>query len=383
MKKPEQKTALLTLGRLPKALDIARALAAKGFRVIIAEPFAWHLCRASRSVARSYQVSAPNANPQRYRQDLLDIIHREQVDLVVPVSEESMHVVLMAADLPAGTRMLAGEPGLVRQLHDKQAFIERASHYGLATPATALLGSEQAQLLAQRSDVVLKPVFSCAGQDIRFLRAGETLPAAVPGQAVLVQRRLPGEHLSTLSLAHCGRLIGTVSYRGTLFSGTVAAGFERIVSRPVDEWVGAFVQRTGYSGFLGFDFIADEHGVPHAIECNPRLTSGIHFMEPSSLAAAMLDPQNATSIALKPVLKMHQFYTTLTISQSAMFRPARFKPFLDIMRSHADVTWDRSDPWPFLLMTPLSWPIISRSIRQKTSLGEAATRDIARLSADD
>lgn len=382
MKNPERKTALLTLGRLPKALDIARALAGKGFRVIVAEPFAWHLCRASRSVSRSYRVGAPAADPLRYRQDLLDIIHRERVDLLVPISEEAMHVVPIAADLPAGTRLLAAEPHLVRQLHDKQAFIRLASGYGLATPATALLGSDQARRLAEGCDVVLKPVFSCAGRNIRFLRAGETLPAALPGQPILVQRRLTGEHLSTLSLAHCGRPIATIIYRGTLFSGTVAAGFERIDCAPVDEWVRAFVQRTGYSGFVAFDFVADEHGVPHAIECNPRLTSGVHFMEPSSLAEAMLDPRNAKTIAVKPFTKMHQFYTTLTESQSAMFRPSRFKPFLHIMRTHADVTWDRSDPWPFLLMTPLSVPIIARAIRHKTSLGDAATRDIARLSPD-
>ena len=39
------RTALLTLGRLPKGLDLARALAAEGWRVVVAEPFGWHLAR--------------------------------------------------------------------------------------------------------------------------------------------------------------------------------------------------------------------------------------------------------------------------------------------------------------------------------------------------
>jgi len=381
--KPKQKTALLTLGRLPKALDLARTLAGAGYRVIVAEPFAWHLCRASRSVARCYQTSAPNDGPERYRQELLDIIDLEHVDLVVPVSEEAMHAVLIAPNLRGRTQLLSGEPDLVRRLHDKQAFVEIAGQYGLATPQTALLGSEAAISLAWRCDTVLKPVFSCAGNDIRFLSAGQALPTEHPGQPVLVQRRLRGEHLSTQSFAHRGRLLGTVVYRGTLFSGTVAAGFERVVSAPVADWVRVFVERSGYSGFIAFDFIADEHGVPHAIECNPRLTSGVHFMTPASLAAAMLNPDTAGEITFRPARKLHQFYTTLTESQSAMFRPARFKRYLSIMRSHQDVTWDRRDPWPFLLMTPLSWPILSRAMFQGMSLGEAATRDIARLSASD
>lgn len=378
-----QKTALLTLGRLPKALDIARALAGAGYRVIVAEPFGLHLCRVSRSVARSYQTIAPNDDPRQYRQALLDIIDKEQVSLLVPISEESMHVVLLAPDLPPGTRMLAGDPELVRQLHDKHAFIELAGRFGLAAPATTILGSSQARSLAERCDTVVKPVFSCAGNDITYLSAGDRLPDQIDDRPVLVQQRLKGEHLSTQSLAHQGRLIGSVIYRGTLFSGTVAAAFERVSNQAVAHWVKTFVEQTRYSGFIAFDFIADDHGVPHAIECNPRLTSGIHFMEQSSLAAAMLAPENANEIRLKPAQKLHQFYTTLTESQSAMFRPARLKPFLAIMRSHQDVTWDKSDPWPFLLMTPLSWPILSRSIFKGMTLGEAATRDIARLSGKD
>ena len=88
-------TALLTLGRLPKGLDIARALHAAGCRVIVAEPFAWHICRLSRAVARSYQVAAPNRDKERYLDDLAAIVEREAVDVVVPVSEEALHVLAL------------------------------------------------------------------------------------------------------------------------------------------------------------------------------------------------------------------------------------------------------------------------------------------------
>jgi hypothetical protein len=50
---------LLTLGRLPKALDVARGFADLGWRVVVAEPFKRHLAGASCLVARSHQVTAP------------------------------------------------------------------------------------------------------------------------------------------------------------------------------------------------------------------------------------------------------------------------------------------------------------------------------------
>jgi hypothetical protein len=52
-------TVLITIGRLPKALDFARAFHARGWRVVVAEPFRRHLTGASRQVARSMQVTSP------------------------------------------------------------------------------------------------------------------------------------------------------------------------------------------------------------------------------------------------------------------------------------------------------------------------------------
>ena len=70
------KTVLLTLGRLPKALELARALHQAGARVIVADPFGLHVCRASRCVARSIRVPAPNTDPAAYL-DALEAIVRQ------------------------------------------------------------------------------------------------------------------------------------------------------------------------------------------------------------------------------------------------------------------------------------------------------------------
>ena len=113
-------TALLTLGRMPKALDLAWALAGAGWRVVIAEPFAWHLSRLSRRVARSYRVPSPVSDPAGYRAALRDVVARERVSLVVPVSEEIFHAA--ALDLPAGVRFFGEGQARLLALHDKLGF---------------------------------------------------------------------------------------------------------------------------------------------------------------------------------------------------------------------------------------------------------------------
>ena len=93
---------LLTLGRLPKALDLARGFAAAGCRVVVAEPFGWHLTGVSRHVARTHRVPPPSQGRERYLDALAAIVAREKVELVVPVSEETMHVAFLPPRLPAG-----------------------------------------------------------------------------------------------------------------------------------------------------------------------------------------------------------------------------------------------------------------------------------------
>lgn len=365
---------------MPKGLDIARALHSAGWRVIVAEPFGWHLCKASRAVAKSLRVTAPNDDLDAYHREMLEIIEREQVSLVVPVSEEAMHLVSLMDRLPSGVRMLAAEADKVRAAHDKWAFVGMAEAAGLQVPTTELLGTEAATQLAAEQATVLKPSLSCSGNEVQRLSAGEALPNADTERPWLVQQQLVGAHRSTLALTHKGRVIGNVIYRGTLFIGSVAAAFERIDAPDIDQQVRRFVQTHEWSGFIAFDFIDDDDGIPHAIECNPRLTSGVHFMTRDSLRRSILNPQDAELMQFRDEPKLHQFYTSLTETQSALFHPRRMLEGIKVMRSHTDVTWTWRDPLPFLLMTPLTLPIIWRALSENISLGEAATRDIARLS---
>ena len=118
-------TVLLTLGRLPKALELARCLHGAGCRVLIAEPFRWHVCKPSRSVAASFRVTAPNTDQAAYLRELREIISREEVQLVLPVSEEALHVAALRETLPPGVRLLCPPYETLAGLHDNQVAVLR------------------------------------------------------------------------------------------------------------------------------------------------------------------------------------------------------------------------------------------------------------------
>jgi hypothetical protein len=375
------RTVLLTLGRLPKALDLARGFAAAGWRVIVAEPFNWHLTRVSRAVHRSYQVTAPSVNARAYQLDLLRIVHIEQVELIVPVSEEILHVAALHGQLPDGVRLHAPQQLQLLALHDKRRFIELCGHYGVSAPETALLGESAATALAAAHDHVIKPVFSCSGRGLQLRTQGQPLPSADPLQPQVVQRQLKGPLLSTFTLAHSGRARLTVVYRAAVLSGSVAVCFERVteadpVHAKVLDWVQRFVAAADCSGFISFDLIDDAQAGISGIECNPRATSGLHFVDAVQLARAVVDPA-AADPSLKPLLHMQQFYPCLTEVQRALLaRDGSFARGLRYLRSARDVTWDWRDPLPFLTQPLTASQIIVLAIRHGATFGEVSMLDL-------
>jgi hypothetical protein len=255
-------TVLLTLGRLPKALDLARSFHAAGWRVVVAEPFCKHLAGASRSVARSIVVPAPAADRAAYLRHLRHVVEEEAVDLVLPVSEEVVHVAALHGRLPARTRLFAMPPGGVLAAHDKGAFAVQARRMGLPVPPTHPLGSEEAEALAARQDVVVKPLHACSGRGVLRLRRGAPLPAPDAAAPAVVQAMIRGEERSTCSVVHEGVVSGTAVYRGLMHSGSVSIAFERVEDAAIEAFVRDFAAATRWTGFLSFDFILDEAGAP-------------------------------------------------------------------------------------------------------------------------
>lgn len=369
------RSVLLTIGRLPKALDFARSFHAAGWRVVVAEPFGRHLTGASNSVARSVTTPPPSASKAGYLEAMLTIIREERIELVLPLSEETMHVAHLHGRLPAGVRLFAPPPEILLPLHDKARFPVLASAHGLPVPATALLGTPEAARIATDGPFVLKPVLSCSGRGVSLHEAGAALPAP-GGSAMVVQRRLPGAHVSSFTLAHQGRVQVTVLYRGTVMAGTVAVAFERIARPDIAALIEGFVARLGHSGFISFDFIDDAEGRPQAIECNPRVTSGVHFVETADLAPAILAPF-AQPLCLRRHSKMQQLYPTLTETQGSILTPRRYLHNVRQLFTSRDVTWDRTDPMPLISMPVTAFGIIRMAMAQRRTFGQVSTDDIS------
>jgi predicted ATP-grasp superfamily ATP-dependent carboligase len=367
-------TVLVTLGRLPKALDICRSFAAAGWRVVVAEPHARHLCGVSGSVTRSVHLPAPADGKRAYLQALAAAVLTHGADLVVPVSEEAMHVAFLPQLLPR-LPVFAMPPQAMLALHHKGRFAEIAHAAGVAVPETHPLGSTAAAAMAEVGRVVVKPVHSAAGRGVRVLAEGAPLPAPDPDAPAIVQRFLPGAEFSSCTVARGGRVVGTVVYRGVQFAGSVACAFERVAHPEAEAWIARLVAALGWTGFISFDLREDVEGRIHGIECNPRTTSGLHFFRTEDIAPAILGASDA--LAHRPATRLQQFWSCLTETQLSAFRRDRaFAGHLKRLFTTRDVTWSARDPMPLLTMPFTAWPIMRDAARKRVPFGEVATLDV-------
>src|SRR5687768_15246342 len=88
------KTILLTGGRAPAALELARVFHAAGHRVLMAESVKHHLSQPSRAIAANFHVPPPRQQTAEYLAALRQIITAHNVDLLIPTCEEIFYVAM-------------------------------------------------------------------------------------------------------------------------------------------------------------------------------------------------------------------------------------------------------------------------------------------------
>ncbi|MGD1955095.1 MAG: ATP-grasp domain-containing protein, partial [Sphingomonadales bacterium] len=239
-------------------------------------------------------------------------------------------------------------------------------------------GDDPAALeLAKQSDTVVKPAQGFSRTGLHLIAKEDTLPTGLRTSTNVIQKRIHGQEISSFTVARDGQVQGTALYKGLIFAGTVATLFERVTGlTPVEEWIARFVKAENYSGFIAFDFIVEDNGAAFPIECNPRLTSGIHFLDHQGLADAILGAGPDGTPDFKTHKRMQEGHTSLTKAYAALPNLKAFVKRLGLVFTSRDVLWSWRDPLPFLLMTPMSWPVLSQVMFKGLSFGEAATKDV-------
>lgn len=344
------KNILITGGRAPAALELARAFHRAGHSVFMAESLRGHLSQPSAAIKANFVVPAPRQETGGFLAALKKIIEQNQIDLLIPTCEEVFHIAKGLDSLPC--RVFTEPLAKLDSFHNKWKFAFSAADCGLRVPDTILIHNQDDLLhaFAQWKELVLKPVYSrFASRTLILPQLRDALSLKFDSDWVS-QEFMAGQQFCTYSVCHSGRITAHTTYPTTFTAGQGATiVFQHVEHSAIFNWVQAFVKRFNVTGQMSFDFIQSSDGKVYALECNPRATSGAHLL--ASHPRFVESFFNAEMDCISPLENNSQMLASamLVYGLPESLRRNQFRQWLKTFSTSDDVILDYKDPLPFLL----------------------------------
>ncbi|MGI9413166.1 MAG: hypothetical protein ACR2PM_05830 [Hyphomicrobiales bacterium] len=308
-------SAILLLGNYRPALAIARALSARGYRIVMGLEGDGGGCEHSRHVWQSWDHPRLANDPAAFRAALKAYLaDRPDIVAVFPVAEEFVHCLAEPPrGLPERVKLVSPGAALVRLFSDKLEALALAKSldvpvlpYRLAVDYGDLIASAR----AIGFPLTLRPLGTTARighKKALIFKTMKHLRSALPDwpaghKFLLLQRFASGRRHNVYFAARDGKLLGVVESRIARTNhpdGTgLAVDGETVV--PSADLVGdteRLARETGYTGVGLAQFIVDEERNTRCfLELNPRVAGSHAVAELAGLPLSGL----AVDLAMAP-----------------------------------------------------------------------------------
>jgi hypothetical protein len=345
-------TILLTGTRAPATLDLARRLACGGHRVVGADSMHFPLGRWSKAFVSHHFLPPPRQAPEAFLAALQGIIASEKVELLWPTCEEVFHVARFHAALSESCRLMCPPLETLRPLHHKLEFTGIVQAAGTRVQAPA---SWPAEAAPPQERLVWKPCFSRFASRTRF----DSPPVDCAGW--MAQQFIAGSEFCSWACCQDGVVRVMSMYENQARAGRGAGcSFSPYWSEEAAAFAVKLAERTAFTGVLAFDFIRTVDGQVFVLECNPRMTSGIHVLAEDLDWVSLL----AQGSAERPAMQPAQLALPVLFSKPSLLGRA------------PDVIWRSGDPAPFWTQFLCAGEFVLRALRSRISLLAATTEDI-------
>jgi len=281
------KTVLVTTGRQAKTLHGVWALKELGCRVVVSDYQEISASKVSTACDSTAVLAALDPrNVAGWVEHLAEIIVREKVDLVVPMStiNEALFIGVakdwLARRMPHVQFCCEGLEMMAR-LDNKALFAEMCNGCGVPVPECGTVTSREdldaaVQKMGSEMDLILKRIESTINreEEIKVVPRGEKAPPKVkpsPTDPWQWQRFIRGVEYSAWFVC----IDGKITFQGCYRSEGDLLFFDGVpVPDDVEAAVSKLVAKYNLTGQYAFDYFREEKsGRFFVIECNPRASS--------------------------------------------------------------------------------------------------------------
>lgn len=306
----------VTDGEQRPALAIVRSLARHGISVLAGSAQRVTLSSCSRYCGGAVVYPCPYGSPDAFTGWLEDFVKRERIDVVIPVTDVTMHLVSRNAGALGALTALSVPPFEAFDfISDKGRLVEWAAQCGVRTPRTeAVAGVRGLQTLIDRVSypAVVKPVRSryltaagWRGTGVHYAYSRAELVALYQNveylaeQPTLIQQRICGPGEGMFVLFDRGRLVVEFAHRRLREkppSGGVSVLRESVAVDPIlRRWAERLLAPLGWHGAAMLEFKRDAAtGEAYLIEVNGRFWGSLQL----AIDAGVDFPRLAVQLAL-------------------------------------------------------------------------------------
>jgi predicted ATP-grasp superfamily ATP-dependent carboligase len=384
-------TVLVTDGEERAALAAVRSLGRAGHRVYVCAARDRALAAASRHCREAVTIPSALADPRGYQEAVGELLERWHVQVLLPISEQSLRALLPARFDRLGVQVPFPTPEVFAGVSDKGELLRRCARFGLAAPAQHVLAAptDLAAVEGQLGfPVVIKPTRSVVTTREGGIKTGVTYASdaaelrrrlgALPADVypILLQERIVGPGSGVFLLVWDGELIASFAHRRLREkppAGGVSVYSESVAADPqLVEQGQRLLTDFGWRGVAMLEFKTDSRtGRPYLMEINGRLwgslqlaiDAGVDF--PALLVACALGERPAPpSYRIGARNRwwwgdVDHMLTRLRHSPAELGLPPGAPSRLQVVRDFLRVPrpGDRqevlrwSDPWPFVRET--------------------------------
>lgn len=397
---PEQPrlNVLLSNGRFPVSLDLARQLYNARHRVFTVDPMEFHVCKFSLAVQTSWQTPAPSIDPEGYITAVKKAVKQWDVDIIIPLHEEILFLA-ESAEPEITSRLFSPTFMELYQLHNKWEYCEVLGRCGLDRPEAYFCTTPgDVKRLDHTREWALKPVLGRSSSGVYHLEPGKETDYLTfglsPNNPYIAQEWLPGNRFCTYGVFRKGRVQAFCVYPVTETIDGSSSVFFEAVEHEIKSYVVKLAERLQLSGQLAFDFVEVEategemHRDPRrtrrggrsqtvekrrshegpdydwpeqaaragavnrvvSIECNPRATSGVHLWSRTPDLARSLTDVNVSlpELQAKP-RRRRQTGPGMLMWEHKNANFKRYLQHLGRLFGTKDVMWSWKDIVPMLM----------------------------------
>jgi predicted ATP-grasp superfamily ATP-dependent carboligase len=291
--------AFVTDGDQRPALAITRSLGRRGVSVLVGSEQPDSMASASKYCIRHVTYPSPYQHPDAFDRFLLDLIERERIDVVMPVTDVTTH--LVSRNRSALSRLTATAAPSFEAFDfvaNKMRLVQRAAQCGIATPRTHFVdGLADVEQLRGRIEypAVIKPLRSrirtesgwlvttvqYAHDDADLLRVYRDTEY-LHRYSSMIQERIVGPGVGVFVLCDHGRLCAAFAHRRVREkppSGGASVLCESIALDPelLDQAM-RLLGPLGWHGVAMMEFKQDRRtGRSYLMEVNGRFWGSLHL----------------------------------------------------------------------------------------------------------